>query len=511
MRAETAISETTITRRAENRVPRWVMPVVKAAVIATDALIAAGCFLAAFKLREGFAILSSTAWAWTPEFVPYAGILYFAIPIRVAMLVYERVYQFQGAFSYTREAIKIFKAIAVGSLLITGWAFLFRGGFAFREFSYSRGIFFLDFALALAAFLAFHLVLRFIQARIRGTGVNLIPTLIVGTNAEAEQTVRELNDRRDLGYRVIGVVRTGDEPAPDLGAPIAGSFDDLAPLIRDLEIQEVIITDTTISSDRLFEAMMQVGRRQRVEFRFAPSLFDLLPQKTSVEQIGVLPMVRLFREPLSDLERFVKRASDILLSLVAIALLTPVWLIVSLLVKRSSRGPVMFRQERVGMDGRIFLCYKFRTMHADSDDTVHREAYRKNIEGDLAANAGDDARPVFGKVKDDSRVTSTGKWLRRSSLDELPQLFNVLKGDMSIVGPRPPIPYEVEDYDIWHRKRLDMKPGITGLWQVSGRNRLTFEEMVRTDLYYIENWSLWLDLKIIFLTLPAVWRGDGAR
>ena len=511
MRAETAISETTTTRRAANRVPRWVMPVVKGTVIAADGALAAMCFLAAFKLREGQAILSSTAWAWTPEFVPYAGILYFAIPVRVAMLIYERVYQFQGAFSYTREAIKIFKAVAVGSLLITGWAFLFRGGFAFREFSYSRGIFFLDFGIALAAFLAFHLALRFAQARIRGTGINLIPTLVVGTNTEAERTVRELNERRDLGYRVIGVVRTSDEASPAIGAPLAGSFDNLASLIRDLEIQEVIITDTTISSDRLFEAMMQVGRRQRVEFRFAPTLFDLLPQKTSVEQIGVLPMVRLFREPLSDLERFVKRASDILLSLIAIVLLAPVWLIVSLLVKKSSAGPVMFRQERVGMDGRIFLCYKFRTMRADSDDAVHRDAYRKNIEGDRSANAGDEEQPVFGKVKDDDRVTSTGRWLRRSSLDELPQLFNVLKGDMSIVGPRPPIPYEVEDYDIWHRKRLDMKPGITGLWQVSGRNRLTFEEMVRTDLYYIENWSLWLDLKIIFLTLPAVWRGDGAR
>jgi lipopolysaccharide/colanic/teichoic acid biosynthesis glycosyltransferase len=199
------------------------------------------------------------------------------------------------------------------------------------------------------------------------------------------------------------------------------------------------------------------------------------------------------------------------ISLLAIVVLSPVLLIASLLVKAGSRGPVMFRQERVGMDGRIFLCYKFRTMHAEADDAAHRESYRRNIEGVDGANTGDDRAPVFGKVKDDPRVTSTGRWLRRSSLDELPQLFNVLKGDMSIVGPRPPIPYEVEEYDIWHRKRLDMKPGITGLWQVSGRNRLTFEEMVRTDLYYIENWSLWLDLKIILLTLPAVWRGDGAR
>ena len=499
--------------RAENRVPRFVMPLVKTGVVVADAALTVLCFLAAFKIREGTDIFSTTAWAWSQAFVPYAGILYFAVPIRLLMFAYERAYQFQGAFSYTREAIKIFKAVSVGSLLITGWAFLFRGGFAFREFSYSRGVFLLDFVLALGAFLLVHLLLRYAQARIRGSGINLIPTLVVGTNAEAAQTVRELKDRRDLGYRVIGVVRNDDSNHGESHSEleVIGTFGELASLIRDLEIQEVIITDNSISSERLFEAMMQVGRKQRVEFRFAPTLFDLLPQKTSVEQIGVLPMVRLFREPLSDLERFVKRASDILISGTAVILLTPVWLIISLMVKRDSHGPVMFKQERVGMDGRIFLCYKFRTMNADADDSVHREAYKRNILGDSAANAGDEERPVFGKVKDDYRVTKTGRWLRRSSLDELPQLFNVLKGDMSVVGPRPPIPYEVEGYELWHRKRLDMKPGITGLWQVSGRNRLTFDEMVRTDLYYIENWSLWLDLKIILLTLPAVWRGDGAR
>jgi exopolysaccharide biosynthesis polyprenyl glycosylphosphotransferase len=429
------------------------------------------------------------------------------------MLIYQRAFRFQGAFSYTQEAIKIFKAVTVGSLLIVAWAFLFRGGFAFREFSYSRGVFALDFALALAGFLLLHLGLRYIQTLFRARDINLIPTLVVGTNTEAEQTLNELRERKDLGYRVVGVVDPGGfHPALEFARTlVAGTLDDLPALIRELEIQEVIITDNTIQSERLFEAMMQVGRKQKVEFRFAPSLFNLLPQKTSVEQIGVLPMVRLFREPLSDVERFIKRASDIVISLISLILLAPLWLIFSLVIKFDSKGPVLFLQERVGMDGRIFLCYKFRTMRAGSDDAVHREAYRKNIEGSEQANAGDDDKPVFGKVKDDPRITKAGRWLRRSSLDELPQLLNVLKGDMSVVGPRPPIPYEVEEYDIWHRKRLDMKPGITGLWQVSGRNRLTFEEMVRIDLYYIENWSLWLDMKIIWLTLPAMLRGDGAR
>ena len=491
------------------------MPLATVSVVAADAIVSAMSFLIAFSIRQGDPILSSTAWAWSKDFVPYAGILYFAVPIRIAMLWYQRAYRFSGAFSYTQESIKIFKAAAVGSLLIVAWAFLFRGGFAFREFSYSRGVFVLDFLLAFASLVALHLSLRFIQSRFRVRGINLLPTLIVGTNAEAAQTIKELREQRQLGYRVIGVVDSGTSQnvyfADETSVPIVGKIGDLADIIRRLEIQEVIITDNSVASEHLFESMLQIGRQRRVEFRFAPSLFNLLPQKTSVEQIGVLPMVRLFREPLSDAERFIKRVSDIVISLIAVILLAPIWLVLSILIRIDSKGSVLFRQERVGMDGRVFLCYKFRTMAADADEQLHRDAYQKNIGGESDANAGDEAKPVFGKVKDDPRITKFGRRLRRSSLDELPQLLNVLKGDMSVVGPRPPIPYEVEEYDIWHRKRLDMKPGITGLWQVSGRNRLTFEEMVRIDLFYIENWSLWLDLKIILLTLPAVVRGDGAK
>jgi exopolysaccharide biosynthesis polyprenyl glycosylphosphotransferase len=512
MEAETAKAPIRAASKAEKRVPSWVMPVIKTAVAACDAGLAAGCFVLAFRLRAVGPVLSPTAWAWSREFVPYAGILYFAIIVRIALMVYENVYNFHGAFSYTREIIKIFKAVSIGTLLMIAWAFLFRGGFAFREYSYSRSVFVLDFVLALAALTLFHLVLRAAQTQFRRRDINLIPTLIVGTNAEAEQTIRELRERRDLGYRVIGVVSPNSlNVSSGLRSEVVGSLDELPEIIRALEIQEVIITDQNIPSERLFESMMQIGRSQKVEFRFAPSLFDLLPQKTSVEQIGVLPMVRLFREPLSEMQRFTKRAADIVISTFALIVLSPVWLVVALIIKFDSPGPILFEQERVGMDGRIFLCYKFRTMRVDSDEKLHREAYRENIGGTETANAGDAGAPVFGKVRNDPRVTKAGRWLRRSSLDEMPQFLNVLKGDMSIVGPRPPIPYEVEEYDIWHRKRLDMKPGITGLWQVSGRNRLPFDEMVRIDLYYIENWSIWFDLKIILLTLPAVLRGDGAR
>ncbi|MEZ5427722.1 MAG: sugar transferase [Pyrinomonadaceae bacterium] len=525
MKAETIINPAKKVVKAENRVPGWVLPSVRLSIFVLDGALAFICFALAFFLREGDAVFAATAPIWSGDFAPYAGVALFAVPVRLLMLSYQRIYRLQGAFSYIAELIKIFKATAVGSLLIIAFTFLFRGGFAFREFSYSRGVFALDFALALLFYGVFHLGLRYLQTLVRKRDVNLIPTLIVGTNREAEQTVRELKERRDLGYRVIGVVATEEAEntekketgekfpsvAEDIDSQIVGRFEDLPEIIRELEIQEVIITDNRIPSEMLFEAMMQMGRKRRVEFRLAPSMFNFLPQKTSVEQIGVLPMVRLFREPLSDGERFIKRAFDIIISASVLILFLPVWLLISLMIKLDSRGPVLFRQERVGMDGRKFLCYKFRTMRAGADESIHREAYRKNIEGSAEANVGDEEKPVFGKVKDDPRVTGTGRILRRTSLDEMPQFLNVLRGEMSVVGARPPIPYEVEEYDLRHRKRLDMKPGITGLWQVSGRNRLTFEEMVRTDLYYIENWSLWLDLKIILLTLPAILRGDGAR
>lgn len=499
------------------RVPAYVLPLVSFFVASIDIAISAAAFVGAFIVREGQPVLSETAWAWSKEFVPYAGILYFAMVIRVIILGYVGVFRFQGAFSYTNEALKLFKAVAIGSLLIVAWAFLFRGGFAFREFSYARTVFLFDFGFALILLLGFHTSIRYVQSVFRRRLINLLPTLIVGTNTEAIQTIAALKNDPSLGYRVVAVIESTsseDSPTELDSVPVVGSFAELPQIIQELGIEEVIITDNQIESSRLFDAMMQVGRSRKVEFIFAPSLFDLLPQKTSIEQVGVLPMIRLFREPLSDAQRFIKRLSDIFISTAAIMITAPLMLLIAILVKLGSRGPILFRQERVGMDGRVFLCYKFRTMFADCDDAIHREAYKRNIEAGCEADLDDldsDKCAIFGKVKNDPRITPNGRWLRRCSMDELPQLFNVLKGDMSIVGPRPPIPYEVAEYEHSHRKRLDMKPGITGLWQVSGRNKLRFEEMVRLDVFYIENWSIWLDLKIIFLTLPAVFKGEGEK
>lgn len=513
-----ALEKTRLSSRIEQatgRAPRWAAPALKACLVVTDATLAVVCFTGAFVLREDAAILGSGAGElWSREFEPYGALLLFVVAVRVLTNVYYDLYRLRGEFDYVDELGRIFKAVAIGSLLIVAAAFLYRGGYLFRAFSYARSVFLLDFAFALASVALVRIATRTAQTYMRRRGVNLIPTLVVGRNAEAEVCIAEMRARPSLGYRVVGVVesRVGREgiefaPAEFAGVPVVGVLDDLAELISLTRANEVIIADADVSRETLFETMVAVGRRRAIEFRLAPTLFNCLPGKTEVDQIGALPMIRLFREPLSDAARLAKRITDVMLSGSALLVLAPVWLVIALLIKLDSRGSIFYRQERVGMDGRVFLCYKFRTMHVDTDDSTHREYQQLYIAGRPETNLGDDAKPVY-KMQGDPRVTRMGGVLRRLSLDELPQLFNVLAGDMSVVGPRPPIPYEVEFYQTAHRRRLDMKPGLTGLWQVSGRNRLSFDEMVRLDVFYIENWSLWLDLKIMLKTLPVMLRGD---
>ncbi|HEY0322452.1 MAG TPA: sugar transferase [Pyrinomonadaceae bacterium] len=504
------------TVRVPARAPRWIIPTVKACLALSDALIAAASFMTAFYLREGISVIragEAGSFRWSTRFAPYGALLILVVLIRLLALRYYDLYRLRGEFSFVDDAVRIFKATAIGSLLIVASAFLYRGGFRFSAFSYSRGVFIFDFLLVLAATSALRVLVRGLQSVVRQRDINLIPTLVVGRGAEAALCIREMRERPSLGYRVIGVVENGtiDRSVPEVyeGVPVVSDLKGLPEAIRDSGANEVIIADPQVNGDALFDVMMRCGRRRGVEFRIAPSLFNCIPRKTEIDQIGALPMIRLFREPLSGGARLVKRAFDLAIASFALLIFSPLWFLIAVLIKLDSRGPVIYKQERVGMDGRIFLFYKFRTMRADADDRLHREYQEKLIAGRPEANVGDVEKPAY-KLRADARITRLGRILRRLSLDELPQLLNVLRGDMSVVGPRPPIPYEVENYELWHRKRLDMKPGVTGLWQVSGRNRLPFEEMVRLDLFYIENWSLLLDLKIILRTLPVMLRGDDA-
>jgi len=217
------------------------------------------------------------------------------------------------------------------------------------------------------------------------------------------------------------------------------------------------------------------------------------------------------REHSRKMSTGIKRAMDILGSLLALLFNAPVFFVVAVAVKLSSKGPVFFRQTRVGQHGKAFTFLKFRSMYVDNDSSVHEQYVKQLIAGQAEQHPSNGNGNGVYKLTNDNRVTPVGAFLRRTSLDELPQFLNVLKGEMSLVGPRPPVPYEVEAYDIWHRRRLlEAKPGITGLWQVNGRSRVKFDEMVRLDLRYARTWSPWLDLKILLRTPGAVLFGEGA-
>jgi exopolysaccharide biosynthesis polyprenyl glycosylphosphotransferase len=448
------------------------------------------------------------------SFRPYVSLVFVAPVVRFFLFKRCGLYRLRGEFTFLGDAAALFKAVTVGSLVMVLFAFLYRGGFTYNDYSYSRGVLVWDWAVVLAAAAVVRLGVRGVQLVSRRHERNLIPTLIVGDGELAKLCVQEIAEQPRLGYRVVGAVTAGrgSDALTVGGVPVLGTFDSLPTLVRQYGVEEVMIAETDLSPQALFEAIMRCGRTHRLNFRVVPNLFNCLPRKTEVDQIGSLPMIKLFEEPLSGPARFVKRSVDIAGAIAALVATAPAWAVLAWLIKRESPGPVFKAQERVGMDGKVFPMIKFRSMHVDADSpekvAAHREAMRRNISGELIEGA--DAK-LFGKVENDPRITRIGEWMRRFSIDEWPQMINVLRGEMSLIGPRPPIPYEVEMYAEWHRARFHVKPGITGLWQVSGRNRLPFQEMVQLDVYYIENWSLWLDIKILLKTVPVVLRGDNTN
>lgn len=234
-----------------------------------------------------------------------------------------------------------------------------------------------------------------------------------------------------------------------------------------------------IGSNPVVDQLVQVRRRP----------LTLFPTRTE------------YFEYLGQWDQVLKRAVDLAGAVIAFVALSLVWVVAAVLVKLSSRGPVLFRQQRVGLNGKTFWYYKFRTMYVGDDSQERRLRYARLVQGDAPA----------GKIVNESRITQVGRFLRKSSIDELPQLINVIKGEMSLVGPRPSIPYEVEFFDAWHMERFRVKPGMTGLWQVNGRAEVAFREMIRWDLTYVRNRSLWLDTKILLKTVPAVLSGRGAH
>lgn len=499
--------------------------IITAGLVIFDGLLAAFLFVMAYWLRHPEKTIFVTAqkplgplaltlpYDFHPSFDPYLSVLYFVPLIQIATFWYRGLYRVRGEFSFSEDFINIFKAISIGALLATVIAFFYRGGFAYSAFSYSRLVFIFYYLLGLIVFTGHRAALRSMQTFYRRRHINVIPILIVGSNGGAEMCVKEIAHDPKLGRSVIGFVTADGKPPRSKALkswPTLGSYDEMHLFIRQHGIREVLITDSEIRPQLLFDTMVKCGRGSRVTFRVVPNLLNCIPRKTYVEQLGAVPMVRLFEEPLSGSARIFKRGVDLIVSSLILLFTAPLWLIIAVAIKLESRGPLLYRQERVGMDGHIFQIYKFRSMLDDVEvDDAHREYMARMIKGQGGVNLGAEEKPHYKFINGD-RLTRVGALLRRLSLDELPQIFNVFKGEMSLVGPRPPIPYEVECYETWHRKRLDVKPGLTGLWQVSGRYRLSFQQMVQLDIYYIENWSPWLDLKIILKTLPALFMKERA-
>ena len=326
--------------------------------------------------------------------------------------------------------------------------------------------------------------------------------LVIGTGDEATRITSHVI-QRNAPYWINGVIGEKEIHASVTKRRL-GTFEELPAIVEENQIDEIIVTDEQINKWSLI-SLLDFCISEGITVWFPPKLMMVINTKIVTDNFCGLQMIRFCSQKHTWLSLKLKHTIDALVTLPGFFLILPLFTVLSLAVKLTSKGPVFYRAEAIGKGGHPFTMYKFRSMRIDSDSAIHREYVSRFIKGEIK-NGGD--KPL--KIADDPRVTSVGKWLRKLSLDELPQLINVLKGDMSLVGPRPCLPYEYEIYKDWHKKRTAVRPGITGLWQVVGRSEVEFEDMILLDLYYIYNRSLMIDLNILYETLYVILSKKGA-
>jgi exopolysaccharide biosynthesis polyprenyl glycosylphosphotransferase len=356
--------------------------------------------------------------------------------------------------------------------------------------------------VCLRALVASNIFLYLIRKRIYSPRV-----VIVGNTCSAHNVADRLTKSGD--FFIVGCIDDNEKNnvhANNIYKNL-GVMCNIKEITYKLSIDEIIIAIDNVKYDRLIsivEKCLETGKVVRIY----SNLLGVIADKINVEFYGTIPVVMLSQYSLFDPAWMVKRILDIIVCSLALVFLCPIFFIISIAIKLSSKGPIIYRQVRIGKNGKPFNFYKFRSMHMNSDNSRHREFVRNLIEnGDPCR--GQEIR-VF-KLTDDPRIFTFGKFIRKTSLDEFPQLINVLKGEMTLVGPRPCLPYEWECYSEWHKKRLTVPPGCTGLWQAVGRSTVTFEDMVVLDLYYISNMTSWFDLKIILQTFPVIFLAKGAH
>jgi exopolysaccharide biosynthesis polyprenyl glycosylphosphotransferase len=412
----------------------------------------------------------------------------------VAMLIsrsYEERFLWVGAEEFRRVFFAATTLLA--TLGTVSWAF---------QLDVARG--FVTIAVLMAASLT--LVQRYTQRqllhRARGRGQHLQTTLLVGHRGAVSSLDEQMQREAYHGYRVIGCCLPTHQfsPAADAfnGLPVLGGLDEVADVVARYEVDTVAVLPCPELDGSALRRLGWALEKTRAELLLAPAVTEIVGTRVRIRPVCGLPLMHMERPELTGVRRLTKEVFDRSAAFFGVLFLAPALLGIALAVKATSRGPVFFRQERVGRDGQTFSMLKFRSMVPGADRLVEE------------LEAVSDGNGVLFKKKDDPRITSVGRFIRRYSLDELPQLLNVVRGEMSLVGPRPPLPNEVERYGFDMHRRFLVKPGLTGLWQVSGRSDLSWDDSVRIDVRYVENWSLTFDFMILWKTVGAVLRGRGA-
>ena len=468
--------------------------VLSIATAVTDVLLINLALALAYWLRYNLQWFATVDTAYR---VSYQAFVPISIGLTVLLLV---IYKLNGVYDQPRgatwfgEVYRIVAGTAIGIILA-----VFGIVFFFRPFLYSRLVFFYAGVLIPALLMMSRVVRRMVRDRLRRKGLGVDRVLVVGGGEVGRAVMRNTVAEETLGYHVVGFVDDDPEKgSTDIGRFKAwGETANLPRLVKELAVDEVIITLPWMYHRKIVSIIAQC-EREKVRVRIVPDIFQMTLSHLHIEDLAGIPMIGIQERSIKGGHLVLKRAMDIVLSSLLLILLFPLFLVIAVAIKLDTPGPVILRQIRVGKGERLFTCFKFRSM-CENAEVEKTQLLERN-----------EANGVWFKMRDDPRVTRVGRLLRRLSMDELPQFLNVLMGHMSMVGPRPAVPAEVQHYQPWHRRRLEVAPGVTGLWQVSGRSNLSFDEAVLLDLYYIENWSLLLDMQLLLRTLPKVVTGEGA-
>jgi exopolysaccharide biosynthesis polyprenyl glycosylphosphotransferase len=393
---------------------------------------------------------------------------------------------------YLHEQRLTVQACFTAGLLLTGTLYLVHGA------DIPRRIVVITWGLVLVSLSMRRLVYRVLLYRRFERGLGTRNILIVGNGPEAHALRHHVESIRHLGYCFKGFVDFPGSPSRfnASSGDVVGTLDTLFTQVRKQFVDEIFFTAPCERG--IVQDVLEKSRAAGVDLRVVPDMYDGLAWNSPIEYIGQFPTIPLHCGKVPEMALVLKRAMDIMFATVVLVALSPLLLAIAILIKLDSPGPVLYSSERIGKKGRVFKCKKFRTMVRDADTKRADFMHMNERDG------------VLFKISNDPRVTNLGRYLRKYSLDELPQFINVLRGDMSVVGPRPPIASEVKEYKLSHLRRLDVTPGITGLWQVQGRQDPSFDSYISLDVTYIENWSLWLDMKIVLRTIAVVFAGTGS-